>query len=50
MSMGGGSWEAGRTMDRRWVQYVTLTALRVAPNLTELTKKTRPMIGNNTKM
>lgn len=39
MSMGGGAWEAGRTMDRSWVQCVTLTALRVAPNLTELTKK-----------
>ena len=50
MSMGGGAWEAGRTMDRSWVQCVTLTALRVAPNLTELTKKTRPMIGNNMKM
>ena len=39
MSMGGGAWEAGRTMDRSWVQCVTLTALRVASNLTELAKK-----------
>jgi len=39
MSTGGGAWEAGKTMDSSWVQCVTLTALRVAPNLTELTKK-----------